>query len=261
MKIDGFLLVSLFLVSFFANGCSGLQRHSRIPVNPNNPIRSVAILPMLNNSDDVNGPIKVRKAFYERIQKFHYEVQPIEETTQILNLQMGITLGKQLELTSPKKLGETLGVDGVFYGYLLNFDEVTLGIVNTYKVQMGWKLVDTKTGAIVWGKGVAVTRAETTGGVGDALAAGADLNEAGNMGPLPSSPDPMAEMPGLGKWIDMGSRSYGARNMMEGLAIGLGGKLIDGIMDTRLQKEMNFAFRRLFSGMLIGPVESPVTVK
>jgi len=26
------------------------------------------------------------------------------------------------------------GVEGVFYGYLLNFDEITTGVVNTYKV-------------------------------------------------------------------------------------------------------------------------------
>lgn len=238
------------LAVLFVYGCAAIQITR--PPNPSNPIRTIAVLPMLNNSDDVEGPERVRKEFYTRIGNFHYAVQPLKKTTRILNEQMGITLGKQLDMVTAQKLGETLGVEGVFYGYLLNFDEITTGVVNTYKVRMGWKLVNTKTGDIAWGQGVAVKRAESIGGV-----AGMGSSEADHVGPLPGSADPMAEMHGLDKWIMMENKSVGAT---EGLVLGLGGKLLNGITGGRLKKEMEYAFQRLFQGMLAGPGGGVVAV-
>ncbi|MBN4054292.1 DUF799 family lipoprotein [Nitrospira defluvii] len=232
-------------------GCAARQI-SR-PPNPSNPIRSIAILPMLNNSDDVEAPTRVREAFYNRIKNFHYDVTPLEETNRILNEQMGITLGRQLDMATAQKLGETLGVDGVFYGYLLNFDEITIGVLNTHKVRMGWKLVDTKTGKITWGKGIAVMRAESIGGF-----AGMGSNEAEKVGPLPGSADPMAEMPGLEKWVILENKSVG---VAEGLVMGLGGKLIGSITGSSLKKEMEQALNRIFSGMPVGPGSSAIAIK
>jgi len=239
------------LAFLLISGC--VAKQITRPPNPANPIRTIAVLPMLNNSGDVDGPERVRKEFYQRIGNFHYSVQPLEETNRILNEQMGITLGKQLDMVTPQKLGETLGVEGVFYGYLLNFDEITIGVVNTYKVRMGWKLVNTKTGDLAWGQGVAVKRAQSIGGL-----AGLGSLKADNVGPLPGSADPMAEMPGLDKWILMESKSVGAK---EGLVLGLGGKLLGGITGSRLKREMEYAFQRLFPGMLAGPGGGVVAVK
>ncbi|MFY9271168.1 MAG: GNA1162 family protein [Candidatus Manganitrophaceae bacterium] len=249
------LLIFGAVVLFQLNGCAGLHQPI-IPVNSSNPIRTIAILPMLNNTDDVEGPKMARVLFHEKIQNYHYDVKPLKETDEILNLQMGISLGKQLDLTTAQKLGETLGVDGVFYGYLINFDEVTTGIYNSHEVRMGWKLVNTKTGEIAWGRGVAVRREEKAGGVGEIVSAGSQIKNAtqeDKVNSLPTSSDPMKEMPGLGKWILLESRSHGG-GAVAGLAAGLGGKLIDGITGNRLKYETNAALRILFSsGMLSGP--------
>ncbi|MFQ5598542.1 MAG: GNA1162 family protein [Nitrospiria bacterium] len=222
------------------------------PPNPGNPIRRIAILPMLNNSDDVEAPNRARAAFFDRIIHYQYDVKPLDETNLILNEQMGITLGRQLDLTTPQQLGETLGVDGVFYGYLLNFDETTLGVANTYKVRIGWKLVDTKTGKIAWGKGAAVMRAESVGGV-----AGLGAFEAEKVNALPGSADPMAEMPGLDRWVMMENKNIDAT---QGLVIGLGGKLLTTITGTTLKKEMDYAYRLIFGNMLTGPGSTAVAM-
>lgn len=216
-----------------------------IPVNPGNPIRRVAILPMLDNTDDVDAPTRVREEFFNRLGQYHYDIQPLAETNEILNFQMGISMGKQLDMATPQEIGKTLGVDGLFYGYLLNFDEVTIGVANTYKVRMGWKLVDTKTGQISWGKGVGVRRTESVGGV-----AGLGSDEAEKVEPLPSSKDPMNEMPGLGTWISMGNRSVG---VAEGVVGGLLGKVAGAVGGNSLKNEVNFAYDHLFPGLLIGP--------
>ncbi len=241
-KIVKFIFLFTVITSFLV-GCDFWPRI--IPTNPNNPIRVVAILPMLNNSDDVNAPTRVREAFYTRLSKYHYNVQALKETNDILNQQMGITMGKQLDLATVQQIGETLGVDGVFYGYLLNFDEVTTGVVNTYKVRMGWKLVNTKTGNIAWGRGVGVQRSQSIGGV-----AGLSPNEEEDIGPLPGSKNPVKEMPGLNKWISMGDRST---DLVGGFLSGIGGKLVDGISGKNLENEMNYALNHLFPSMIIGP--------
>lgn len=243
-----FLLV---VITSFSVGCAGRRI---IPTNPNNPIRTIAILPMLNNSDDVEAPEKIRAEFQKRIGRYHYEIKSLEETKRILNEQMGITLGKQLEMTSPQKLGETLAVDGVFYGYLLNYDEITTVVFNTKKLRMGWKLVNTKTGKQAWGRGIAVKSDEALPGVGAAIAVTTQVKDTfleDKVDSLPTSSDPMKEMPGLGKWVLMESKTVSPSPM--GIGLSLVGKLVDKVSGSSFEEEMNFAFNRLFPNMLIGP--------
>ena len=251
----GIIVKFLFIftvITSFSVGCAVGPRV--IPTNPGNPIRSVAILPMLNDSDDVDAPTRVREAFYNRLSRYHYNIQALKETNDILNLQMGITMGRQLDLATAQQIGEKLGVDGVFYGFLLNFDEVTTGVANTYSVRMGWKLVNTKTGDISWGKGVGVTSSQSIGGL-----AGLASSEADEVGPRPGSVNPMKEMPGLDKWISMGDQSTG---LVGGLITGIGGKVVTGITGKNLESEMNYALDHIFPGMLIGPgVQASVASK
>lgn len=255
------LFFVLLTISTLVIGCAGTGRHITHS-NPSNPIRTIAILPMLNNTDDIEGPKRAREDFFKRLSNYHYVVKPLSETDEVLNLQMGITMGKQLALTTPQTLGETLGVDGVFYGYLLNFDEVTTGLYDAYKVRIGWKLINTKNGEIVWGRGVAVKRNQSVGGIGGAISTSSNIKDAiseDKVDPLPSSADPMKEMPGLGKWILMKSNSNGNGSIGTGIALSLGKKLVSSVRGAGLQTEMNFAYNKLFSDMLVGPGATATT--
>ena len=247
------IVVLLASVTLFIAGCAvAPQSRVGIPPNPANPIKRVAILPVFNNSNDVDAPINLREAFHNRLGGYYYDIQPLAETSQILNQQMGITLGKQFDMATPEEIGKTLGVDGLFYGYLLDFDEVTTGVANIYKVRIGWKLVDTKTGKTSWAKGVAVRRTQSLGNIAGAmhaLGAGTDglgLTQAEKIEAVPGSKDPVNEMPGLGAWVSMGDESVS-------LAGGLFGAALGKLTNQGLKKESNFAYDRLFSGMLVGP--------
>lgn len=242
---------ALFIL-LIIQGCGGM---GGIKPNPDNPIKTVAILPMVNNTNDVEAPAKARKIFFDRLQKFYYQVKPLDETDLILNQQMGITLGKQLEMTTPQQLGEKLGVDGVFYGYFINFDQITTGVYNLNKVRMGWKLVNTKTGEISWGRGIAVKSESDTGLVGQIASAALDVSDAiqkDEIGKMPSSADPLHEMPGLDQWITMEHKSSGGGIAMS-LLSSLGSKAMDSVTGSRLEKETEYAFDHLFPNMLIGP--------
>src|SRR5271169_1649622 len=133
------LYVALLGIWVLFAGCS-IPRPP-LPYNSNNPLKHVAVLPMKNDTNDVDGPDVMRQKMVEALQNRSYIVKDLKETDQILRDQMGITLGGQLDLTTAQKLGEALGVQGVLYGTLMDFDETTTGVINVKKVRGKFRLV------------------------------------------------------------------------------------------------------------------------
>jgi len=159
-----FLLVVLTAV---IGGCA--IPHMPLPTDPSNPLKRVAVLPMKNDTDDVDGPNVVREKMAEALRNNSYADMDIKESDQILRDRMGINLGGQLELTTPQKLGETLGVEGVLYGMLMDFDETTTGVYNARKVRGTFKLVNTATGQTVWARGLGVKTEQGTSSTASGL--------------------------------------------------------------------------------------------
>lgn len=146
----------LFLaIVIFGLSCAHIPRN-----NPANPIRKVAVLPIVNNTSDMDGPELVRKGFDKLVRNKYYEVMGIPQIDEILRDRMGITLGGQLGLTNAQKLGEELGVDGVVYGELLDFNWTITGFYNSKVVRAKFKLVSTKTGDTVWEREEKVQKSE-----------------------------------------------------------------------------------------------------
>ena len=142
-----------------------------VAANPSNPIRTIAVLPFVNNTNDVDGPVYVRTLFAAELDRHQYTVKPLAEVDQILKDQMSVTLGKQLDMITPKQLGETLGVDAVIIGSLDNFDQLMTGVYNVKKVRVRTKLVNCKTGQTVWRNGIGVKSALAAGKAGAAVTA------------------------------------------------------------------------------------------
>jgi hypothetical protein len=143
--------------------------HMPLPTDPSNPLKRVAALPMKNDTDDVDGPNVVREKMVEALKNHSYVVMDTKESDQILRDRMGINLGGQLELTTPQQLGETLGVEGVLYGTLMDFDETTTGIYNARKVRGIFKLVNTATGQPIWSRGLGVKTEQGTSSTASGL--------------------------------------------------------------------------------------------
>jgi hypothetical protein len=157
----------LFVLTLVIGGCA--IPHMPMPTDPSNPLKRVAVLPMKNDTDDVDGPNVVRQKIVEALTRRSYVVMDLKESDQILRDRMGINLGGQLELTTPQKLGETLGVEGVLYGTLMDFDETTTGVYNARKVRGTFKLVNTATGQTIWARGLGVKTEQGTSSGASAL--------------------------------------------------------------------------------------------
>ena len=229
-------LSAIMIAGFLLTACS-------IPVqtiapNPSNPFNTVAVLPIYNATNDVEGPKMVRELADKRIQRWRYTSKPLNEVDQILKDQMGVTLGSQLELTTAQKLGAALGVDAVLYGYLLNFDDVTTGVYNEKRVRAGFRLVDTKTGKVFWAGGRGVRN--QSGALGSAASARDD-----GIGGL-KSVQGIAEIPHLEQWDAISGAADSS------LMMGLGKKLLDKTTGGYLKSETEEMLDRIFGNLPAG---------
>ncbi|MGH7260521.1 MAG: GNA1162 family protein [Nitrospiraceae bacterium] len=236
--------------------------------NPGSPVKSIAVLPLVNNSVDVDGPAAVQEALYLEALHYHFPVvKPNAETNQILKDQMSLTLGSQLDMATPQKLGEALGVEAVLYGSLEDFSQKITGIYNVKRVRVRAKLVDCKTGEVLWKNGIGIKQALTAGGSflsqlpGVNLAiglAGAASSIASKMSDksdvaLPKFLGDEIEAP----WLELPERTTGVEMAA---AQSIGGKVISKAMGTVLKEETDVAVNVLFHGYYHqGGLSQPVT--
>ena len=146
-------LIAVLLPFIILSGCITIPEKK---FAPSIPTKTVAVLPLKNDTTDVTGPEMVRKRLIKALKRHRYNVKPVKEVDEILRDQMGATLGGQLETASPKTLGEILKVKYVFFGTLIDFGEITTGVYNVRKVRAKFKLVNTETGDTVWSRGLGV---------------------------------------------------------------------------------------------------------
>ncbi|MEW6544371.1 MAG: GNA1162 family protein [Nitrospirota bacterium] len=273
----GLLMLAVLLVAACAPTLPQITR------NQANPIRTVAVLPLVNNTNDVEGPAYVRDLFVAELGQFFYVVKPVSEVDQLLKDRMGVTLGAQLDMTTPQKLGEVLGVDGVFYGALEDFSDKTTGIYNVRRVRLRSKLVNCKTGQTVWKNGIGVKQGTQAGG-SDVLSSipyvGLAFQAAGAVSSLASSmSDKDVELPPLfgeqveAPWVALPEQSGSVEANIIG---GLVGKVVEKAMKSPLHMEALTTVSIVLKGyyypggadyqtygtMLVGgPAEPPAPVK
>ncbi len=243
-----FMVVILLGISL--SGCSVPATVRTIPPDPSNPVYTVAVLPVYNATNDVSAPQMVRELADKHVQgRGHYSVKPLSEVNQILREQMGITLGSQMDMTTPQQLGATLGVDGVLYGYLLNFDDMTTGVYNERKVRAGFKLVDTKTGKVVWASGHGVKSTDATGLLGGVTSSARDSKDSAQVESFNSIPG-VSEIPRIGEWHHHSSRNDSS--ITENAVLSLGGKLIGKATGTHLKAETETMLNLIFADFPAG---------
>ncbi len=205
--------------------------------NPNNPIRTVAVLPMLNQTNDVEAPQYVRTEFDKKIPENFYANKPIKDIDQLLRDQMGITLGAQLDMTTPQKLGELLGVDGVIYGTLMDFGTQMTGVYNVRRVRAKFKLVNTKTGETVWQNGIGIKSETSAGGIGSVLSLASGIKEAVQKEEIP--------------WVTIESESK--EGIGEAFVGALAQKLVEKALKAPLSRETQEMISRVTITLPVGP--------
>ncbi|MEK7294121.1 MAG: GNA1162 family protein, partial [Nitrospirota bacterium] len=170
-----FWIIGVMLVCATGAACSPLHdpMYRRIAPNVANPIKTVAVLPLVNNSNDVEAPGYVREELVLRLQAMQYAVKPVLQTDQILRDQLGITLGRQLDLTTVQQLSAALGVDGLVFGALDDFATKIFGLLTEKRSRVRLSFVNASDGSQIWASGAGVIgRTRVAGGTAGNVAAG-----------------------------------------------------------------------------------------
>ena len=226
------VLMMLFLLLVFLAGCGGMAVMAPTP-DPNNPIKRLAMLPLQNDTTDVEAPNFVREKLVSAFQRRFYTVQPVEETDRILRDELGITLGGQVGMATVAQLRESLQVEGLLYGTLMDYGESTTGLVNVRKVRGKFELVETETESVFWQNGIGIKSQDTSGGLLGSLS-GAIANAGGGDEEIP--------------WVVIESRSSN-RGILDGLAAGLASKLVSKALGVHLERETNEMIWRLVQNL------------
>ncbi|MFH1380514.1 MAG: GNA1162 family protein [bacterium] len=130
-------------------GLSGCALKPKYLAQDYAPPQRLALLPMNNQTNDLDGPEMVRKMMFESLPRRGYYSMPLEEIDELLR-ENGITDGGQLKSMTHEKLGEILHVDGLIYGELLEFGDLNIGFYQRKTVEANFKMVDAATGTALW---------------------------------------------------------------------------------------------------------------
>ena len=109
----------------------------------------VALLPLSNESTDLDGPVFLRMLLYEGLTARGFQVLPSEETDAQLKAQ-GFTEGGQLRAATPQKIGQWTGADTLFFCTIEDFNYLNVGIYAQRRVKIAGELVSATTGERLW---------------------------------------------------------------------------------------------------------------
>ncbi len=226
-------------------GCAG----NGLSPNRANPVYKVAVLPFYNVTNDVDGPEMVRGLFASRLGRRHYSSLPLKEVDRKLSQEFGITLGSQLELTTASELGEVLGVDALFYGYLLDFNHITTGVFNEKKVRAGFKFVDAKSGTVLWSGGLGVKSVLTGGHIGTGILILKELK--GLDDDFFTTIKGLGDIPGLDRWHIMQAAEF--ESPVGAAVVSLGEQFVTKALGIHLKPETVKMLDRVMKNLPVGP--------
>jgi hypothetical protein len=253
--------------------CSPLHdpMYRRIAPDRANPIRTVAVLPMVNNTNDVEAPGYVRDELVLRLLALQYVVKPVLQSDQILRDQLGITLGRQLDMATVRQLHDALGVDGVMYGVLDDFSTTIAGVLTEKKVRARFALVRTSDGGLFWSSGAGVIgRIRVSGGVSGKVATGLEAKsrveaakESAEQATKAAVAESVGQLPGglarvTAPWFTVPTVELGGarekqkgkegEKVAAGLMLGLGERLVEKAVGKPLYQEV-----RLMMNLIVRP--------
>jgi hypothetical protein len=131
------------------------------------PPRSILVLPPLNESTDVRGTYGYLSTVTRPIAELGYYVYPVVLVDQFLKENGMPTPGEMVQAPLPKIL-EVLGADAVLYVTLKQYGTRYQLLSSTTSVVAVARLVDTRTGTLLWEATLAAERG--SGGSGSILA-------------------------------------------------------------------------------------------
>jgi len=143
-----FFNVGILIASLALTGCV-----TRKPYDYTNfrahPPRSIVVLTPLNQSTDIKGAYSYLSTVTRPLAEMGYYVFPVAEVDELMK-ENGLPTAGEMQQAPLDKIGEIIGADSVLYVTLKKYGSKYEIISSVTTVSADAKLVDVKTGLILW---------------------------------------------------------------------------------------------------------------
>ncbi|KWE72676.1 hypothetical protein WL77_04365 [Burkholderia ubonensis] len=154
-KTISFKLLSVLSIVALLSACAQPVKHADYTAFKKSQPRSILVLPPLNETSDVAATYGMLSQMTLPLAEAGYYVVPVAVMDEAFK-QNGLTNAAEIQETSPAKLREIFGADAALYSKVSKYGSVYQVIDSTTVVTASAKLVDLKTGDVLWqGKGSA----------------------------------------------------------------------------------------------------------
>jgi len=145
-------------------GCATTPKWDYTPFFENHP-RSILVVPASNTTTAVDAPEIWSTTITMPLAERGYYVFPLYLTTDLLK-DLGLTNEALLEQLVPSRFKEIFGADAVFFVTIHDWSTKYLVLASNVTVRVSYKLVDTRTGLVLWQGEQKVIRQSGAGGGG-----------------------------------------------------------------------------------------------
>lgn len=150
MKKKTMILGSLLLLAIgLGQGCGGGAHHSVAPDYKDRAPRSIAVLPVLNETVSLKAAEMFRPILLNKLSLKGYETPALALIDGRLR-EKGIHEAGQVNALTPQELGNLLGVDALLYACVTEFSTTYLLAYASMTVGARFELKDAKTGEKLW---------------------------------------------------------------------------------------------------------------
>jgi len=143
-----------------------------------NTLRTIAILPFGNDSNNIDAPNIVRQHLKKKLKAKFYKVLSLKKVDQILLDELGITLGEQLKEVDFSEIRAKVNADGFVFGHVTYFDQTITGVLNTNRVSARMNLIRASNDKEVWKSNIGIKSDESVGGIGAIASIAGSISDA-----------------------------------------------------------------------------------
>ncbi|RBB32234.1 hypothetical protein DPV79_39010 [Burkholderia reimsis] len=152
-KTTSFKVLSVLSIVALLSACAQPAKHTDYTAFKRSQPRSILVLPPVNETNDVTATYGMLSQMTQPLAEAGYYVVPVAVMDETFK-QNGLTNAAEIQSTSAAKLREIFGADAALYSKVTQYGSVYQIVDSTTMVAASAKLVDLKTGDVLWeGKG------------------------------------------------------------------------------------------------------------
>ncbi|MEC4599907.1 DUF799 domain-containing protein [Burkholderia vietnamiensis] len=148
-KTLSFKLMSVLSLVALLSACAQPVKRADYTAFKNSHPRSILMLPPINETTDVGATYGVLSQMTLPLAESGYYVVPVAVMDETFK-QNGLTNAAEIQGTSPAKLREIFGADAALYTKITKYGSVYQVLDSTTVVAASAKLVDLRTGDVLW---------------------------------------------------------------------------------------------------------------